>query len=224
MPLRRPLCPDGRQRDLSPPPYLPVFPCPVGVEGDRNGSKEEEDPDDVIARFPSLIGEHRQAQRDSSQGQRPRCDPIRPANAPAGPQATHEPSEIEQRRNQIAPECQHPRAMEDFRVRRVEPGQELRGDEVQAPRIPALKEPRGERPVVPGRIEPGHPRRQLCLHVEGEMEERENRNGQGDCERRRHGGSLLLAGFFASELVSLAEWSGRKTGRRCAGGTPRVSS
>ena len=68
------------------------------------------------------------------------------------------PAEIQQRRKQIPPERQHPRRVEQFRVRRVEPGQELRRDEVQIPRVPALEETGGERPVVPGRIEPGHPR------------------------------------------------------------------
>ena len=47
-------------------------------------------------------------------------------------------------------EREHPDRVEDFRVRRIEPGEELRRDEVQAPGVPALKEPGRERPVVPG--------------------------------------------------------------------------
>ena len=127
------------------------------LSGNRNSSKQEEDPDDVVTGLPRLIGERGHAQRDRAQRQRPGRDPVGPADAPAGKQAAHEPAEVQQRREQVPAERQHPDRVEDFGVGRVEPGQELRRDEVQAPGVAALKEAGGERPVVPGRVEPGHP-------------------------------------------------------------------
>ncbi len=157
---------------------------PSCVQRDRDGGKQEEDPDDVVARFTRLIGEHRQAQRNGPERQRPRRDPVGPADAPASHQAARKPAEVQQRREHIPPERQHPGRVEDFRVRRVEPGQELRRDEVQVPRVAALEEPRREWPVVPGRIEPGHPGRELPLHIQAELDER---GGGDDSEPRAPG-------------------------------------
>jgi hypothetical protein len=74
--------------------------------------------------------------------------------------------------------------MKDFRVRWVKPGQELRRDEVQPPGIAALKEPRSERPVVPGRIEPSHARRQLRPDLDTELDQRKSSNRERNQDRR----------------------------------------
>ncbi len=80
--------------------------------------------------------------------------------------------------------------MEDFSIRRVEPGEELRRDEVQIPRIPALKEPGSERPVVPGRVEAGHSRGQLRLDVDSELDHCDSGDRQCDQGWRQSRGSL----------------------------------
>ena len=120
------------------------------VQRHRHRGEQEEDPDDVVPRLPRLVGERRHAQRDRPQRQRPRRHPVGPADAPAGDQAADEPAEVEQRREHVPAERQHPDRVEDFAVRRVEPGEELRRDEVQVDRVAALEEPGRERPVVPG--------------------------------------------------------------------------
>ena len=89
-------------------------------------------------------------ERQGAQRQRARRHPVRPPNAPGGDQAADEPAEVEQRREQVPVKGEHPRRVEDFRVRRVEPGEELRRDEVQVPGVAALEEARRERAVVPG--------------------------------------------------------------------------
>ena len=75
---------------------------------------------------------------------------------------------------------QHSDGMDQLAVRRVEPRQELRRDEVQVPRIAALEEPRRERPVVPGAVEPGHPGRELALGFQSEANDRDCGNEQRD--------------------------------------------
>ena len=92
----------------------------------------------------------------------------------------HEPAEVEQRREQVAAEGEHPDRVEDFRVRRVEPGQELRRDEVQVQRVAALEEAGRERAVVPGAVEPGHPGAEPQPHAGGEVDDRDRRDRQGD--------------------------------------------
>ena len=74
------------------------------------------------------------------------ADPVRPPDAPAGDQAADEPAEVQQRREQVPPERQHPDRVEDFAVRRVEPGEELRRDEVQVHVLPLWKNPAANGP------------------------------------------------------------------------------
>ena len=142
-----------------------------GVEGDRNSSEQEEDPDDVVPRLPRLVGERRNAQRDRPECQRPRRHPVRPPDAPARDQAAHEPAEVQQRREQVPSNAFIPIAWKHLRVGRVEPSQELRRDVVQVPGVPALHEPCRERPVVPGAIEPGHP----CVELQLDLRRRNSR-------------------------------------------------
>ena len=108
-------------------------------------------------------------------------------------QAADEPAEVQQRREQVAAERVHPDRVQEFRVRRVEPGQELRRDVVQVPGVPGLAEPGRERPVVPGAVEPGHAGAQLQLHFGAEMHHRCRRDDQGDqgCDAGRPGRRVL---------------------------------
>ena len=76
-PGRRPPSAATRLR-LSPPPRFPdacAQAASPGVHGNRNSSKQEEDPDDVVARLPGLIGQRRNAQRDRRKRQRDRRRP-----------------------------------------------------------------------------------------------------------------------------------------------------
>jgi len=171
----------GEADDDDRPPHPAFSGCP-GIEDDRDSSQQEEDPDDVVAGLAGLIRENRQAQRYRTQRQRPRRHLVRPPDTPAGNQTADEPTDVQQRRQQVPPERQHSASVEQFRVGWVKPGQKLRRNEVQVPRAPTLGEPRGERPVVPGRIEPGHPRSQLRLHIETEPHKRCPSHGQ-----RHHG-------------------------------------
>ena len=150
------------------------------VQRDRNRGKQEEDPDDVAPRLPRLVRQRRHAERDRPESERPRRHPVGPADAPASNQAADEPSEVQQRRQQVAIERAHADRVEDFCIRRVEPCEELRRYEVQIPGVPALEEPRRERPVVPGAIEPGHARIQASSYPYGEMDDCHDRDRSGD--------------------------------------------
>ncbi len=157
-----------------------AVPLRPGIQGNGNGGEQEEDPDDVVPRLPGLVGEGGHAERDRPRAPATRRRPGtgRPMHQ-HGDQASREPAEIQQRREQVPPERQHPHRVEDFAVRRVEPGQELRRDEVQVHRVAALEEPRRERPVVPGAVEPGHPGRQPRLRSSREVDYGDERDGEG---------------------------------------------
>jgi hypothetical protein len=68
--------------------------------------------------------------------------------------------------------------VEDFAVRRVEPGEELGGDEVQVERVAGLEEAGGEGGVVPGAVEAGHAGREAGLGSCGEVD----KGGGGYCQ------------------------------------------
>ena len=142
---------DDEQRadvERRPPPTqsLSVRDPRPGVQRNRHRRQQEEDPDDVVARLPRLVRQRRHAQRDRPQRQRPRRHPVRPPDAPARHQAADEPAEVQQRRQDVPPERQHPGRVEHFAVRRVEPGQELRRDEVQVHVSPLWKNPAANGP------------------------------------------------------------------------------
>jgi hypothetical protein len=151
-----------------------------GIEGDRDGGEEKEDPDDVVPRLPRLVRERRHAQSNRPESQGPRRNAIGAPNAPTGNQASHEPAKVEQRREEVPVERIHADRVNQLGVRRVKPGEELRRDEMQIPRVPALRKPRRKRPVVPRAVEPGHPCPELQLHFSAELHDRCRGDGQGD--------------------------------------------
>ena len=94
-------------------------------------ARKKKSADDVVAGLPGLIGEGGDAEHDRAQGQRNRRDAEGAPDAPKRQQATKEPAEVEQWREEVAIEGQHPDGVEEFGVIGVEPGQELRGEEMQ---------------------------------------------------------------------------------------------
>ena len=98
------------------------------------------------------------------------ADTVGAADAPEREQAADEPAEVEQRREEVAVEGEHPDRVEDFGVGRVEPGEELGRDVVEVPGVAALVEARRERAVVPGRVETGHAGRERFADAWDEVE------------------------------------------------------
>ena len=101
---------------------------------------------------------------------------VGPPDAPGGEQGAAEPAEVEQRREAVAVEGEDPDAVQQLGVLRVEPGEELRRDEVEVEGRVALGEDGGERAVVPGGVEAGDP---------GVEDEPHAHRPVGDDERRR---------------------------------------
>jgi hypothetical protein len=115
-------------------------------------------------------------------------------DAPRRQQAAAEPAEVEQGREQVAVEGNVPHAVQELRVLRVEPGEELRRDELYAEGVAALRKAGCEGAVVPGGVEAGHPGAEAQADADREMGHRDGGDrdgGEGEAAagrwRRRRG-------------------------------------
>ncbi len=209
--------PDRGQR--APGQRLVPGPGGPGVGRDRRGGEQEEDRRDVVAGLARLVGEGARAEHQRGPRHRGRPGAPRPPDAPGGDQAPRQPGEAEQRREDVPPEGEDAGGVQQLGALRVEPGEILGRDQLQVEGRAALYEPGGERPVVPGRVEAGHPGPEADSGADREMGDDDGRDGEPGDERQAPGARRRRRGKPAGPRGAAGPAAGRRRRRRRRSGT-----
>ncbi len=126
----------------------------IGVDQDRGGGQEEEQPHRVVLGVPRLVEkQHVGVQHQSHRHDRDRTAAVDPRKGPGGEQAERRPADVEQRREEIVAEEEDPGRVEQLRVLRVEPDRQVEDlGEVERADLVVLDEAGREGRVLPGRV------------------------------------------------------------------------